>query len=194
MKIYTKRGDAGKTDLFGGERVFKGHLRVKAYGDIDKANSALGMAVSVPNVDLDIKKSLIKTMQLLFIAGAEIATAHKESAQHLLEKHLKNYINEAHVIMLEKAIDEAEQQLKPLKNFILPCGSDLASRLHFARTLVREAEISLWELQESCQNLRPEIMRFFNRLSDYLFVLARLANQKAGLDDLLWSGQLDEID
>jgi cob(I)alamin adenosyltransferase len=194
MKIYTKRGDAGETDLFGGERVFKGHLRVKAYGDIDKANSALGMAVSLPNIEADLKEALIKILRLLFAVGAEIATAHKESAQHLLEKHLKNQINETHVNMLENAIDEAEDRLMPLKNFILPCGSDLSARLHFARTLVREAEISLWELQASEQNLRPEILRFFNRLSDYLFVLARVANQKAGIDDLLWSGNLDEVD
>lgn len=185
MKIYTKRGDQGETDLFGGERVHKNHARVKAYGDIDVANTAIGLAVSVPKISVHIKTSLLDVMSLLFSAGAEIATAPKESAISLLAKRLQNEISEAHVNKLELAIDAMEDELKPLKSFILPTGSELSARLHFARTMVRKAEIALIDLQENSV-VRPEIIRFFNRLSDYLFVMARFANKEAQIEDVPW--------
>src|SRR5262245_34841595 len=151
MKIYTKRGDSGETDLFGGERVLKNHTRVKAYGDIDCANTAVGLAYSAEKVSEDIKNALATIMKLLFCAGAEVATAPKNHAKDLLEKWLKNRINDRHVLMLEAKIDEMEQELSPLKSFILPCGTDLAARLHFARNMVRKAEISLLDLQTENQ-------------------------------------------
>lgn len=191
MKIYTKRGDEGNTDLFGGQRVSKSHPRVQAYGEIDCANTAIGLAYSSPDMGDDIKEDLEKIMKLLFCASAEIATAPKEEAQELLEKRLKNHIEEQHTTWLEQVIDGREACLTPLKSFILPCGCDGAARLHWARTLVRRSEIFLVELKESGEMVRPEILRFFNRLSDYLFVLARLANAQASLPDIAWSGQLE---
>jgi len=194
MKIYTKRGDTGQTDLFGGGRVSKSHIRVKAYGDIDGANTAIGLAYSTPSVSALMKSRLMWIMKLMFSAGAEIATQPKDSAALLLEKHLKNYIHSHHIERLEHDIDRMEEELCPLRNFILPCGSDLSARLQFARTMVRKAEVSLIELAERQEAIRPEIIRFFNRLSDYLFVLARLANKENLIEDIVWSGKLTDDD
>ena len=191
MKIYTKRGDSGETDLFGGERVSKSHPRVQAFGAIDCANTAIGLAFSCPQISVRLKEDLEKVMKLLFCAGAEIATSPKERAQGLLEKHLKNHIGNQHVQWLEKSIDSYEESLPVLKSFILPCGSDGAARLHWARIWVRKAEVLLVLLKESGEPVRPEILQFFNRLSDYLFVVARFANAEALLADIMWSGQLD---
>ncbi|HXW60027.1 MAG TPA: cob(I)yrinic acid a,c-diamide adenosyltransferase [Myxococcota bacterium] len=192
MKIYTKGGDSGFTDLFGGGRVLKNNLRVKAYGAIDAANSAIGMAASAPQISSFIKEELIYVMKLLFSAGAEVATATKASAQKLLDRELENRLNESHVLRLEHVIDSVEAKLSPLKSFILPYGSDAAARLHNARTAVRHAESVLVDLLESEKGVRPVILQFFNRLSDYLFVLARLANKECSCPDLLWNGKLKD--
>lgn len=189
MKIYTKRGDKGETDLFGGQRVLKNHARVRAYGDIDCANSAIGMAVSSPDIALEIKVKLIAIMKQLFCAGSEIATVPKKSAQEILDRRLKNRINEQHIRQMEEDIDEVEKRLIPLTSFILPCGSVSASHLHLARTMVRRVEVSLLDLMEE-EPIPDEILSFFNRLSDYLFVLARLANHLAQVPETPWSGEL----
>lgn len=189
MKIYTKRGDSGLTDLFGGDRVKKNHPRVKAYGSVDAANSAVGLAYSSPDINADLKVELKKIMAWLFCAGAEIATAPKDSAHALLDRQLKNQLGPNHIAELELSIDTMEANLSPLKNFILPCGSDTSARLHLARNLVREAELRLLDLSEE-EPLRADILIFFNRLSDYLFVAARRANHEAGEEDIGWNGQL----
>lgn len=189
MKIYTKRGDSGLTDLFGGDRVKKLHIQVRAYGAIDHANSALGLVCAASDVAVDTKKYILNLMKLLFCAGAEIATAQKSSAQKLLEKNLENKITQDHVSKLENKIDKLEQELEPLKSFILPTGCEGAARLHFARSCVRQAEIALVELQEH-QPVREEISIFFNRLSDLLFVLARYVNYQAQITEQNWSGRL----
>lgn len=192
MKIYTKRGDTGMTDLFGGGRVKKCHLRVKTYGEIDAANSVIGLAHSAPYLSDGCKEQLVRIMKLLFCAGAEIATAPKESAQAILERELKNRISEHHIVALEQGIDEMESHLTPLKSFILPAGSDACARLHYARTAVRRAEVALLELVESGEAVRPDIIKFFNRLSDFLFVMARLANAEACVNEIAWNGQITE--
>jgi len=190
MKIYTKRGDQGQTDLFGGGRVAKNSCRVKAYGSIDAANTGIGLAYSTPCLSQELKEELVKLMKLLFCAGAEIATAPKVQAEELLTKHLKNRISMTHVEELEKLIDHSESKLSPLKSFILPCGSEGSARLQWARILVRQAEVALMDLVREGQAVRPEILAFFNRLSDLLFVFARRANAEAHIEDVLWSGQL----
>lgn len=192
MKIYTKTGDQGLTDLFGGMRVLKNHVRVKAYGEIDAANSALGFAASTPAIDDRFKEHLIYVMQLLFCAGAEIATSQKNSAKKMLEKNLENQISERHLDYLESFIDESESELVPLKSFILPYGSELSSRLQLARTSMRRAEIALIDMREADEYVRPLMLQFFNRLSDFLFVFARLANKYASHPEILWSGKLKE--
>lgn len=190
MKIYTKRGDKGDTDLFGGQRVKKNHARVKAYGDIDTANSAIAMAYSAPDMALEIKAKLLLIMAELLCAGAEVATAPKKSAHDILERRLKNRISKPHIEAIEEAIDQVEEQLSPLTTFILPAGSDASARLQFARTMVRRVEVSLLDLMETKEEVSDEILSYFNRLSDYLFVLARLANQSAKVAEIPWSGQL----
>jgi cob(I)alamin adenosyltransferase len=193
MKIYTKRGDEGETDLFGGERVKKTHIRVRAYGEIDCANTGIGLVYSDKNLSDAIKKDLLRIMKLLFCAGSEIATAPKKHAHDLLDRQLKNYIENHHILWLEQSIDKYELDLPPLKSFILPCGCEASARLHLARNLVRKAEIALIDLREFKEVVRPEILKFFNRLSDFLFVLARVANQEAQVSDIPWSGfSLDE--
>jgi cob(I)alamin adenosyltransferase len=104
---------------------------------------------------------------------------------------MKNRITEKHIETLESAIDDMENRLAPLTTFILPCGSDGGARLHFARAKVRVAEISLIDLNENHEPVRPEILKFFNRLSDYLFVMARLQNAQAGANEIHWSGLLE---
>lgn len=188
MKIYTKRGDDGQTDLFGGERVKKNHLRVKAYGEIDIANTAIGLAYSSDNLSDAIKNDLLTIMNLLFCAGAEIATSSHQHAHDLLKKRLKNHIDNSHILWLEQTIDRYEESLSPLQNFILPCGSDVSSRLHLARNFVRKAEIALIDLYDNKEMISREILIFFNRLSDLLFVLARMANKEFGMKDITWSG------
>lgn len=189
MKIYTKRGDTGMTDLFGGERVKKNNNRVKAYGEIDFANTVIGLAHAVA-CDSFIKAQLVRIMKLLFAAGAEIATAPKEKAHELLDRHLKNRINESHIEALEQCIDEMEAKLSPLKSFILPTGTVVAGQLHCARNVVRKAEIAVIELADAGECIRPEMIKFFNRLSDYLFVMARLANALSQVDEIEWNGKL----
>ena len=168
----------------------KNNPRVVAYGQIDAANTGIGLAYSTPGLSLELKEELIKLMKLLFCAGAEVATAPKAHAEELLNKHLKNRISNKHIEDLENTIDSCEARLSPLKSFILPCGSDSAARLHWARVLVRQAEIGLMDLVSEGQIVRPEIIAFFNRLSDLLFVFARLANYQAQVEDVPSSGQL----
>jgi cob(I)alamin adenosyltransferase len=192
MKIYTKRGDEGFTDLFGGERVPKNHLRVKATGAVDGACAAIGLAHSAVPENASLRNDLERIMKLLFCAGAEIACAQKERAHELLEKWLKNHIEDRHITWMEEAIDAQEAHLTPLRNFILPCGSDGAARLHYARICVRHAEIALIDLKGLGEDVRPEIMKFFNRLSDFLFVLARIANKNANTPDITWSGNISD--
>lgn len=191
MKIYTKRGDSGETDLFGGERVLKNHPRVMAYGDIDAANCAIGMAVSTAGIPNEMKQALVAIMKLLFCAGAEVACAPKDKAHDLLDRHLRNHIGERHIEFLESGIDAMEKNLVPLKNFILPTGSELSSRLHFARTVVRHAESTLVALS-NISPVRLDLIKFINRLSDYLFVMARAANHAMNVDDITWHGTLEE--
>jgi cob(I)alamin adenosyltransferase len=190
MKIYTKRGDTGETDLFGGARVLKCHVRVKVYGAVDAANVSIGSALNGAGLPQKLREELVKIMGYLFCAGAELATAPKDSAQQILKKHLKNHLQEAHVTWLEESIDEMENSLKPLTNFILPSGVEAAVRLHQARVLVRHAEVLIVELVATSEPVRPEIVRFFNRLSDYLFVASRFCNQVAGVEEIGWSGAL----
>jgi cob(I)alamin adenosyltransferase len=187
VKIYTKRGDEGFTDLFGGARVLKNHAQVRAYGEIDMANSAIGFALSAA-VDSDLRDNLLWAMRLLFSAGSEVATAQKSSAEAILEKHLDEPIQDQHSEMLESMIDAAEGELVPLKTFILPTGSDLSARLHLARCAVRRVEVALLDFRAEGLKLRPEILKFFNRLSDALFVFARLANHRQSSPEIYWQG------
>lgn len=177
MKIYTKKGDSGNTSLFGGQRVSKSSKRIDAYGTVDELNSILGMAASF---GLSKKGSeLIKTVQQqLFVLGADLATP--KSREVRIER-----IGHTEVEYLEKAIDEMEEALEPLKNFILPGGAEAGATLHFARTVCRRAERITVECRHEEEISEVAIM-YINRLSDFLFVLARYENKDAGTEEKTW--------
>ncbi len=181
MKIYTKTGDAGDTGLFGGARVSKASLRVDTYGEVDELNSVIGLVRTEP-FDKEIDELFAAVQSRLFDLGAELAT----SPESKVELGIAG-VSEADVEQLERAIDKAETELSPLRTFVLPGGSRAAGYLHLARTVCRRAERRLVALAEH-ERVRPECIRYVNRLSDTLFVLARLANHRAGIADVPWVG------
>jgi len=182
VKIYTKKGDDGQTGLFGGERVPKTSPRVSAYGDVDELNSTIGVARAY-KIDDATDALLARIQSELFDLGAELATRPgKELAIEPLDVE--------QIGALERAIDAAEEELEPLKAFVLPGGSVAAAHLHVARTVCRRAERAIVALADD-QTVRPQVLQYVNRLSDLLFVLARLANHRAGVADVPWKGRRD---
>ena len=177
MKIYTKKGDSGDTSLFGGQRVSKSTERIEAYGTVDELNSFVGLATSY---DLSEKGTdLLRTVQeLLFTLGADLATPPSSEARiaRIAEKDIQ---------FLENAIDNMEESLQPLKNFILPGGSQPGATLHVARTVCRRAERAAVACQET-DKISDECIKFLNRLSDFLFVIARYENKQAGVREETW--------
>lgn len=187
MKIYTKKGDAGETGLFGGSRVAKDDLRIQAYGTLDELNATLGLALSQltasREANSDLSARLLRIQGELFQLGAELATpAGKSSGIHL--------IHEPQVIQLEHEIDAMEAELSPLKTFILPGGSYEAGLLHLSRTVSRRFERELITLHRA-EPLRPQVLHYANRMSDYLFVCARFANHQVGKKDVPWHAPRD---
>lgn len=178
MKIYTKTGDKGDTSLFGGQRVPKDALRIEAYGTVDELNSMLGIVRS-DNEDKEIDGILDRVQNELFDLGADLATPRS-----LDSKQIKR-IEPRHSEHLEAMIDTLEAHLKPLKTFILPGGSPVAARLHFARTVCRRAERTVVRLSRN-EDIGEGITIYLNRLSDLLFVMARYANHIAGVSETKW--------
>jgi len=178
MKIYTKTGDAGQTGLFAGPRVSKNHPRIEAYGTVDELNAYIGVSRGFePSAEMDV---LLETIQNdLFAVGAELATPDPQSQGTAL-------IDDAAIRVLESAIDTNEEKLAPLKQFILPTGTQLAASIHVARGVCRRAERCLVTLQETEPNISLVTLRYLNRLSDLLFVLARVANAESGVADTGW--------
>lgn len=176
MKIYTKTGDDGTTGLQGGKRVPKSDLRIIAYGAIDEANSSLGVALSC-NIDADIKELLTKIQNELFVAGSDLSDPDLKKS--------KNRVTEQMVENLEKNIDRFEAELNPLTNFILPGGHQIAAHLHMARTITRRAETSIVSLSKN-EQINSSCQKYLNRLSDLLFVLARVVNKRNGTSDIVW--------
>jgi cob(I)alamin adenosyltransferase len=181
MKIYTKTGDRGQTGLFGGGRVSKASARVDVYGEVDELNSVIGL-VRTERFDDAVDALLGRVQSRLFDLGAELATAPDSKVELGIA-----LVSEAEVLALELAIDQAETELSPLKTFVLPAGARAATYLHLARTVCRRAERKLVALAD-VEPVRPECVRYLNRLSDTLFVLARLANHRAGIADEPWVG------
>ncbi|MGQ0701566.1 MAG: cob(I)yrinic acid a,c-diamide adenosyltransferase [Gemmatimonadales bacterium] len=180
MKLYTRTGDEGETGLFGGGRVPKDNPRVAAYGDIDELNAALGLVRATPP---DLRDPELEAIQRdLFSLGGQLASPNPEKVRAALAKA---ELTDQRVTDLEHAIDIAEAELQPLRAFILPGGSPKAATLHLARTICRRAERSVVALSHQ-DEVPPLFLRYLNRLSDYLFVLARLANHRAGRPDVIW--------
>jgi cob(I)alamin adenosyltransferase len=180
MKIYTKTGDEGETSLFGGMRVPKDDLRVRAYGEVDELNAALGLAMAFEPSD----SALASIQTDLFTIGAELATPDPAKLAKALNRS-GAAIGGSGVAALENMIDHHEAKLKPLKNFILPGGTPKAAALHLARTICRRAERTVVALSH-VEKINPAIVHYLNRLSDLLFVLARATNAQAGKPDVPW--------
>ena len=181
-KIYTKTGDSGQTGLWGGARVPKDHPRVRAYGDVDELNAALGLARAAlaghPRHAASFAE-LGRVQAELFELGAELAADPSKPGK------ARARVGAAHVRALEKAIDRMEEALPPLRSFILPGGREGGSALHLARAVCRRAERSAVSLSGSSA-VSPDAFRYLNRLSDYLFVLARFVNAADGAPDVPW--------
>ncbi|HNV73807.1 MAG TPA: cob(I)yrinic acid a,c-diamide adenosyltransferase [Gemmatimonadaceae bacterium] len=181
LKIYTKAGDDGQTALFGGGRVEKDHPRVEAYGDVDELNAFLGMARAVemmPRID----EVLVPIQRDLFSIGALLATPDHDKMR---EQLLKARIDSDRIAELERAIDECERELEPLRSFILPGGTPKSAALHVARTVCRRAERRIVALHRA-DPLPELVVIYMNRLSDLLFMLARVANRRAGAGEVTW--------
>lgn len=176
-KIYTRGGDTGETSLGGGTRVAKHDLRVAAYGTIDEANACIGLARLHTSGDADAM--LARIQNDLFDLGADLSTPHDPPPKHEALR-----IVQAQVDRLEREIDEMNAKLAPLNSFVLPGGTPAAAALHLARTVVRRAERLISELATTTTT-NPLALKYANRLSDHLFVLARHLNDD-GARDVLW--------
>ena len=178
IKIYTKGGDKGETSLLGGTRVPKSHERVEAYGNLDELNSFIGL-IRDQEILPHYRDLLLRIQENLFIAEALIARDPDKPATNLPS------LNDEEITLLETEIDAMNEELPPLRNFILPGGHIISSYCHIARTVCRRAERSLIRLNSSSP-VEDIIIRFVNRLSDYLFVLARKTGKDAGAEETPW--------
>ena len=178
MKIYTRTGDGGDTSYFDGTRVRKDDPRLDTYGDVDELNAWLGF-VRASAIDQDLETVLAKIQQDLFALGAQLA----DPGGKLSERVLKAIMSDADVIRLEGAIDDYERDLPPLRKFILSGGTPAGAALHVARTVCRRAERRMVALDPAVDGV---LLRYVNRLSDLLFVLARVVNHRAGVRETEW--------
>jgi len=181
LKIYTKTGDKGDTGLIDGSRVSKSDLRIIAYGEVDEANSHIGLIIS--NIEKnsifdDVKKILLDVQQDLFVLGAELANPNTLKDDNMLVKREM-------ISTIEKYIDNFESELAPISNFILPGGSIESSLIHICRTVVRRAETSAVALAKE-HKINQEILTYLNRISDLFFVLARVTNKRQKRNDIPW--------
>ena len=180
MKIYTKTGDDGTTGVLGGGRVRKCDARIDCYGSIDELNASLGIARVVAEADRQVAHMLQRVQNELFVVGSHLATPEDSPSTRSLP-----VLDEQMVSRLEMEIDHAEGELEPLRNFILPGGGELAARLHLSRTVCRRAERGVVQFSMD-RPVSRVILTYLNRLSDWLFVMARLANRRAGVGDVIW--------
>lgn len=184
MKIYTKTGDAGKTSLIGGTKVSKSDPRIDAYGNVDELNSYIGLVSDYCN-DEHAKNILKEIQDRLFTIGAELACDPKKDA-HLPIPDL----HESDVELLEKEMDTMDKELPRMKNFILPGGLPIVSFLHIARCVCRRAERGCVNLMETGDYVNPLVIKYINRLSDYLFMLARYTGMKNNTPEIIWKARI----
>lgn len=184
MKIYTRTGDEGETSLFGGERVPKDSSRIRAYGTVDELNAVLGVAIA--SSDNEKLAGVLRQLQNeLFMVGADLATPIG------IQEGKTVRVKDSHIRRLEQEIDLHEEELEPLKFFILPGGTPCAAALHLARTVCRRAERETFELSRK-EEINDRVIVYLNRLSDLLFVLARIANVRSGKNDIPWHPERSE--
>jgi cob(I)alamin adenosyltransferase len=180
-KIYTRTGDDGTTGLGGGTRVRKDHLQVAAYGDVDETNSAIGVAIAT-GLGSEVSELLSRVQNELFNVGGVLCLLGEPVER-------KPLIEARHIAALEQACDRFNASLSPLANFVLPGGSPQAAALHLARTVCRRAERTVVALAQ-IREVPSELIRYLNRCSDLLFILARYENSQRGAPDQLWDSSV----
>jgi cob(I)alamin adenosyltransferase len=179
VKIYTKTGDGGDTSLFDNTRVSKADARVDAYGEVDELNAVIGAALAVCT-EHDLADALGAIQRELFAIGARLA----DPSSRIANRVTKAVVTDEDIARLEKTIDRLEEELPPLRKFILPGGSPAGAQLHVARTVCRRAERRVIGLGPG--SVEPIVIVYLNRLSDLLFVMARVANRRAGVSETEW--------
>jgi cob(I)alamin adenosyltransferase len=180
MKIYTKTGDAGKTSLIGGTKVLKSDPRIEAYGTVDELNSHIGL-VACYCTEPQTGEVLKEIQDRLFTIGSELACdPQKETRLRIPDLH------ESDIQLLESEMDKMDAELPPMKHFILPGGSPAVSSMHIARCVCRRAERCCVALSENNPDVNPLILKYINRLSDYLFMLARYTGMKNNTPEIIW--------
>ena len=185
FKIYTKTGDKGATSLIGGTKVPKNDIRIETYGTVDELNSWIGL-VNDQLSDDEFKNDLKEIQDRLFTIGSSLATdAEKESKMKLPDLH------QSDIQLLEQRIDEMTAALPPMKSFILPGGHTTVSSIHITRCVCRRAERLAVAMQQGDMFVDEKIIQYLNRLSDYLFTLARYAAQKLGAEEIPWKPRLN---
>lgn len=180
MKIYTKTGDEGKTSLIGGTKVSKSHRRIEAYGTIDELNSFIGLSQDYLNTT-KIHNVLAEIQDRLFTIGSALACDPEKETKLKIPD-----LQEEDIILLEKEMDKMNDGLPAMRSFILPGGHVAASTLHVTRCVCRRAERLCVRLQKKKEEIDPLVIKYLNRLSDYLFVLARYAAQQLGAEEIPW--------
>lgn len=184
MKVYTKTGDKGTTALLGGVRVPKNHIRIDAYGTVDELNSGIGLIRSY-NIGDDLNEILFQIQTMLFYLGSELATPADKMTLANGKPRLPKVIQEKDIEQIEKWIDQIEEELPPLRHFIIPGGNLGSAQTHQCRCVCRRAEricVALSEVEE----IRDEPVKYLNRLSDFFFVLSRKISKDAGHQEILW--------
>ncbi len=178
--VYTRRGDQGMTDLVGGVRISKSDVRLEAYGTIDELSSHLGLLISLLPCDDDERPVLLRIQNNLFNIGTHLATDQSQTPLYASAR-----LPEGETAFLEQRIDQAIAQLPEAQGFVLPGGCTAAAQCHVCRTVCRRAERCIDALAEKA-TVGPEIIEYVNRLSDYLFVLAKIINFNTGHQEILW--------
>ena len=185
FKIYTKTGDKGETSLYGGTRVSKAAARVESYGTLDELNAFIGLAKSEIS-DEKVLSQLQKIQFDLFTVGSEAATPTDKMLLANGKNRLDLMISEKEITELELWMDDFDAELEPLRFFILPSGGKAAASIHVCRTVCRRAERAMVHLNET-EEVRPELIKYLNRLSDYLFILARYISKISGEKEEYWN-------
>ena len=184
MKIYTKTGDKGTTSLIGGTRLSKAHVRIDAYGTVDELNSYIGLLGDQPVNEK--RKELLKEIQdRLFTMGSHLASESDKSKRILPD------LVENDILLLEKEMDIIDVQVPPLRAFVLPGGHESVSFGHVARTVCRRAERAVIHLQQG-EEVEEIVIRYLNRLSDYLFMLCRIMTHELGIEEVTWKPRVSK--
>jgi len=184
QKIYTKTGDKGTTSLIGGTKVLKSDLRLEAYGTVDELNSYIGLCHDLV-ADVSSKKILREIQDRLFTIGSSLACDPRKEPKMKIPD-----LKEDDVVLLEKAMDKMNKHLPEMKHFILPGGHPTVSHIHIARCICRRAERCCVRLQQDTNEQDRLVIKYMNRLSDYLFVLARFASHSLDAKEIAWTPRL----